>query len=435
MRALIVALALGLSTPVFAQTATVNFAQTKQRIDGFGGAQPQAGLTVALADQFFTTTKGIGLSLFRLSFATNSSGPTPYYPEQPTIAGFYSDAALAADRGAKVWSAPWSAMNTTWKDNGSFIEGNLLSGHYSDFSTFVSGLQADLVSHAAPNLYAMSVLNEPDLSTATYTSMQMTAAAMVTYLKTFGPAVKALSPAPLIIGPENFNWDNAGTYLSTLQGDNTAYGYLDIIATHQYAGTVATLSTSGKRVWETEMSGLNDTFDATMTHGMTVASWIHSALTTGNVNAWHYWWLVNTNNSDNEGLIGNAGDSINAPTMTKRFSVLGQWSKWVRPGWWRVSVSGGISGVSISAFRDPGNKSIAIVAVNASGSTQSQTFTLNDLTLSSVTPYVTSSTQDLAQQSALTVTAGSFTASIANNTVTTFVGTPTSGVTRIRRIH
>jgi hypothetical protein len=43
----------------------------------------------------------------------------------------------------------------------------------------------------------------------------------------------------------------------------------------------------------------------------------------------------------------------NSPTIPKRAFVLGNYSKFVRPGWVRVGVSGTVNGLSVTAFKDP----------------------------------------------------------------------------------
>ena len=58
----------------------------------------------------------------------------------------------------------------------------------------------------------------------------------------------------------------------------------------------------------------------------------------------------------------------------KRAYVTGQWSKFVRPGWYRIDVTDA-SGMSITAFKNPTTGQFAVVVVN-SGSSNTDTFTL-----------------------------------------------------------
>lgn len=406
--------ALKVVTPPGTGTITVTFGDRKQTIDGFGCANAAIGLTSALADLFFSTSSGIGLSLFRVPFSQGGSGP--FEADATTL---YADAAFAVARGAKVWAAPWTATPAAWKTNNNLVGGLLSPGHFGDWSATMCSLQAAMVANSAGTLYGLSVGNEPDLGNGgvTYESMGWTAADMATFIKAnLGPGLAALSPRPLLIAPECSNWDTNGTFLSTLLTDSAAAAYIDVVATHQYAGTVAPFSTT-KRVWQTEMSDLGSTFDASMTNALGVAAQIHSALTTGNVAAWHA-WLGRNNHADDSGLIGFSSDDA----LTKRLYALGNWSKFVRPGWVRIGTSGSIANVSVTAFEKPSTGEFAVVAVNSS-TTTSGTVAINGLSVATVTPWLTSASANLAQQADVPVAKGVFTASLAASSVTTFVGT------------
>lgn len=400
-------------------TLTVNFGERHQTIDGFGAANAPQGLDSAKADLFFSTSGGgIGLSIMRLPFASNGAGGSPYFAETTTI---YADAALASARGALVWAAPWTAMTASWKDNASLVQGHLLQAHFGDFATFQAGLQASLVSNSGPTLYGMSVVNEPDLTDGqvSYESMQMSASDMVTYIKSnLGPALAALTPRPKLIAPECFNWDNTVTYLSTLLADSACAAYIDIVATHQYAGTVVALSTT-KKVWQTEMSDLG-VVAGDIANGLVLAARVHSALTTGNVTAWHAWWTRN-NQANGLGLIGQSGDD----SLTKRLYCLGNWSKFVRPGMVRCGVAGTLSGVSVTAFMNTTSGAFAVVAVNANATATPCYLVLAGLTVTAHVPYVTSATQDLAAQASQPVAGNLIATTLAASSVTSFTGTGT----------
>ena len=53
-------------------------------------------------------------------------------------------------------------------------------------------------------------------------------------------------------------------------------------------------------------------------------------------------------------------------TRSKRLYTVGNFSKFVRPGYQRIDVSGSApSGVEVVAFQNPTDQTIAIVAINA----------------------------------------------------------------------
>ena len=144
-----------------------------------------------------------------------------------------------------------------------------------------------------------------------------------------------------------------------------------------------------------------------------------------NANAWNWWVVIGDKNNDNAALIG--PDQVTVP---KRAYMLGNYSKFVRPGFYRIDATHTPqSGVLVSAYKNPGSRSLVIVVINQNSSSASQTFTLNGTTASSMTPWVTSANFDLVQQSDVSVSRGSFTYSLAGSSITSFVGnTITSSV-------
>jgi glucuronoarabinoxylan endo-1,4-beta-xylanase len=125
-------------------------------------------------------------------------------------------------------------------------------------------------------------------------------------------------------------------------------------------------------------------------------------MTRSEANAWHAW---------NLGVIMGG----------KRLYTLGNFSKFIRPGYSRIGVSDD-GDVYVSAYKDASTGKFVIVVVNQ-GVSQAKTFGLNGFTATSVTPWVTSATRNLAQQPSVAVNGGSFIATLAAESVTTFVGT------------
>jgi glucuronoarabinoxylan endo-1,4-beta-xylanase len=96
----------------------------------------------------------------------------------------------------------------------------------------------------------------------------------------------------------------------------------------------------------------------------------------------------------------------------------------VRPGYVRVNVSGATpaGGVLSSAFEDPVSGTVVVVAINpGTAAATLPVFVSGGKALTQVTPYVTSATDNLAAQPVIAVTNANFTATLAAQTVTTFV--------------
>jgi glucuronoarabinoxylan endo-1,4-beta-xylanase len=126
--------------------------------------------------------------------------------------------------------------------------------------------------------------------------------------------------------------------------------------------------------------------------------------------------IMNSAN-DNEGLIGPDG-----VTVAKRAYVLGNYSKFVRPGFYRIDATPTTqAGVSVSAYRNSSTGVIVIVAINNNGGGVSETFTLNGKIPASVTPWITCTSLDLVQQADVPVSGDSFSYNLPGSSVTTFV--------------
>ena len=110
-------------------------------------------------------------------------------------------------------------------------------------------------------------------------------------------------------------------------------------------------------------------------------------------------------------------------TDTKRHYTLGNYSKFVRPGYTRVDISGSIpADVLLTAYKGA-DGTVVVVAINKGSASATVPISIAGGTApASLTPWVTSATDNLASKTAVPVSGGSFTAALASKTVTTFVG-------------
>lgn len=419
-----------LTRPSFWRTAVVNWTDVHQVIDGFGGscADFNKALPPRMADFFFTTS-GIGLSLLRTQVVPSAAdcaafferGGMPCVPVSSgamILQGELAIAQQAVERGVKVWSTPWSPP-ASMKSNGSFINGgSLLPADYSAWAASLASYVKMMNSNGVP-IYAMSVQNEPETSidygSATYTAQQIHD--FVPYLNS------ALQSAGLgstkIMIAEASLWDFRLT--GAAMSDPAVAVEVAILAAHGYGSArIFAPKNYGKHVWQTEDSSQSSIYDGSIEDGLSWASKIHKYLTLANVNAWHAWFLSDGpdygHGTDNAALT-----DINL-NYAKRAYVIGQWSKFVRPGWYRIGVSTHFGGPQITAFKDPENQSFAIVAVNSSGRSVSETFSLNGFSTNSITPWITSASLSLAAQAPISVSGTSFTYTLPASSVTTFSG-------------
>jgi glucuronoarabinoxylan endo-1,4-beta-xylanase len=209
--------------------------------------------------------------------------------------------------------------------------------------------------------------------------------------------------------------------------DATSSNEVGILASHAYGSSASPVNTYGKSLWETEVSSF-ESFDGSISNGLYWANQIHSFMTVAQANAWHYWWLV-SGNPDNEGLTDTNG------IPAKRMYALGQFSRFVRPGYYRIGATNN-GNTSISAYNDPNSGRFVIVAINTNISDFVQTVNLNGFTATNVTPWITSGSLSLASQPAVGVTNSTFVYTLPAMSIVTFVGkanttVPTLAINRI----
>ena len=389
-------------------TVTVNWSDVHQQIDGFGASSASTGdgITNSQADLFWSTTNGVGLSLLRVQIESNGT-----YPDLATMQ-------KAQDRGVRIWGTPWSPP-ASMKSNGNTNNGgSLLAGDYQAYANYLSSYVLGLKNSYGINLYAVSIQNEPDY-TASWQSCIWTGQQFHDFLgNNLLPTFAKNGVTAKIIMPEESGWkfDRA---TATLSDAVTAAG-VSIIAGHNYDGAAAATyplgQNQGKHLWETEVSSF-ETFDASIANGLKWAKKINDWMTIANANAWHYWWLID-GNGDNEALLGPSGQT------TKRLYVMGNYSKFVRPGYYRIGTSASpVAGVSVSAYKDTSSGKFAIVAINQNASAVTLDFALNGFSASTVAPWVTSASLNLVEQASITTVGGSaFVATLPAASVTTFVG-------------
>jgi glucuronoarabinoxylan endo-1,4-beta-xylanase len=412
------------------RTAVTNWTDSHQVIDGFGAscADFYEPLPSEMADFFFTTS-GIGLSLLRTQVVPSAADCTSFFgpdggsclsvPSGATIlVGELAIAKQAVARGVTLWSAPWSPP-AAMKDNGSFINGgSLLQANYSTWAASLAGYVKMMSSNGVP-LYAISVQNEPDIiqdyGSSTYTAQQLRDFLPYLYSALQSGGVGSTK----IMIAEASQWDFR--LAASAMEDPFVAAKVGILAAHGYGSKrIVAPTTYGKHVWQTEDSSQSSTYDGSIEDGLLWARKIHIYLTVANVNAWHWWFLSDGpkygNGTDNAALT-----DINQ-NYPKRAFVIGQWSKFIRPGWSRIGVSHYFSHLLITAFKDPENRSFVIVAVNPSVQVVPQRFSLKGFSTKSVTPWITSASSSIAAQPPVSVNGASFTYALPASSVTTFFG-------------
>lgn len=380
-----------------AATCTVDATSTKQKIDGFGAGVVFLNfgierLTDAQMDLLFgTTDRQAGLTLLRVRIAPDGNN-----------ANNLLDAQKAHARGARILATPWTPP-AALKDNNSTIQGSLLPAHYGAYVTHLNNFAKFMADNRAP-VAVISLQNEPDWP-ADYESCLWTAEQFRTFCRDFAGAISV----PVMM-PESLNFGQALS--DPALNDLLALANIDYLGGHLYGATIRDYPLARSRglpLWMTEYLVNDQSIGSAVATGRQ----INDCLSTGNMSA-YIWWKC----------IGDANGLLNAAGVPQpRSFVMAQFSRFVRPGDYRVDVPANDGPLGITAFKDAASGRFAIVAVNSASSPVTQTFTLQGVTLTSVTPYVTSGTQSLESQPPVFVSNSTFTYVIPATSVVTFPGT------------
>jgi len=384
-----------------------------QVIAGFGAssAWTAASLTDAEAEQFFSPDTGLGLSLLRVRITPDGTTDE------------LATAQIAAARGVAVWAAPWSPP-AEWKDNSSTINGgSLIASQAQAWADRLAAFAAQMAAAGVP-LLALSAQNEPGYKAAWETCVY-TPAQLVAFIRdNLGPALTVQGLATPILAPETPNWNNFAKFADPILADAQSAAYVGILATHDYGGLpylYAPAQAAGKQVWETEVADSAKGSDPGIDSGLRVAQLIHDHLVTGEVNAWHYWWLKPRMDDPP----GNGALTSIDGQLARRAYALGNWSRFVRPGFVRVDVTPNPQAwVYVSAFADPVSGRVVVVAINQASVDADQVFSLPGAVLTSVTPWITSADLALAPAAPVALTDAAFSFALPSRSVTTFVGDP-----------
>ncbi|MBN1698461.1 MAG: hypothetical protein JW881_13180 [Spirochaetales bacterium] len=376
-----------------AQTATINANTVQQYIRGFGAANIigwRDDMTAADRILAFSVTEGIGLSVLRVRVSPNSAD---WASNKASIDAAKSNGAMVI---ASAWSAPASM-----KTNNNTTGGNLKTDSYAAYATHLR----DFCS-AVGGVDAISPINEPNI-TVDYESMEMSASDVASFVAAQG----ANCGAP-IFAPEPYNMSQSfiNQYLSNSGArSNTKY-----VAGHIY-GTSPSAFDPGMEVWMTEHYVDSNTNGNDWNKSMNVAKELHDCMNAGY--SMYVWWYIKRY----YGPIEEDG------TITKTGYVMAHYARYVRPGSNKISCTASpASNVYTTAYKNGSN--LVVVAVNRNSSTSTVTFNVSGLSVSGLTTYTTTSSQNLASGS-VSASGSSFSVSLPGSSITTIVsggGTPST---------
>jgi glucuronoarabinoxylan endo-1,4-beta-xylanase len=253
----------------------------------------------------------------------------------------------------QIWAASWTPP-VAYKQNGlthgknnnnnftGAASGNANSadiGYATYLVNYIKNCNNQLSSYGI-KLLAISPQNEPDWDTD-YESCIWSAGQFAVFAKELYAQLQTAGLSTKIMIPESFRDDK--TLAATAMNDATIAPMIGVIGNHLYGitnnnvlfTTPYSLANSGfthvttQEQWETEMSDVSGAGnDTSITSGLVIAGWIQACIVGASMNAYHHWWMraYDGAGDTNEVLVPQAN------TATKKLWCLGNWSRFVRPG-------------------------------------------------------------------------------------------------------
>jgi glucuronoarabinoxylan endo-1,4-beta-xylanase len=279
-------------------------------------------------------------------------------------------------------------------------------------------------------LYALGFQNEPDWcgewSCGTTTEMY-------NFAKNWGPKLRVNGNK--VISAESFSFNKG--YYDPILNDATALANIDILGTHFYGTSKSSPDATfdytnykqkggGKTFWMTEVytDKVNDNGSNAWPLCLDVAYEMHRGLALSNMSA-YVWWYLKRNYGPLHITANNAQAAASAGTISKVGALMGQYSKYVRPGAVRVDATRKVqTDVYTSAFKK--TDSVVLVVVNRATSTKNVSFSIPGLKSTTGVKITTSGTKSLASDGSVTLNEGSFTTSFDAQSTTTLVFTGNS---------
>ncbi|WP_405152532.1 carbohydrate-binding protein [Paenibacillus sp. FSL K6-0108] len=388
-----------------ASDANINLSSEKQLIKGFGGINHPAWIGDLTASQretaFGNGQNQLGFTILRIYVDENRNN---WYREVAT-------AKRAIEQGALVFASPWnppSDMVETFNRNG---DTNAKRLKYDKYAAYAQHLN-DFVTYMKNNgvdLYAISVQNEPDYA---HDWTWWTPQEMLRFMKENAGSIQNTK----VMAPESFQY--LKNMSDPILNDPQALANMDILGAHTYgtqfkdfAYPLFKQKGAGKELWMTEVYYPNSDNNSSdrWPEALDVSYHMHNAMVEGDFQAYVWWYIRRQYGPMNED-----------GTISKRGYNMAHFSKFVRPGYYRVDATKNPdTNTFVSAYK--GDNKVVIVAINRGTSAASQKFVLQNGNASTVSSWVTDSSRNLATGAPITVSSGTFTAQLPAQSVTTFV--------------
>jgi len=374
-------------------TITINAGTTYQTMDGFGYTLTEGSCEVIsamaatqqnqLLNDLYNPVTGLNASVVRISIAASDLSSSSYsYNETSGDVNMNNFSLNGPDLtylipiikkiklinpNIKILATPWSAPR--WmKTNNSWIGGSLQTQYYAAYARYFvkyfAAIQAQGIS-----IWGITPQNEPE-NPHNEPSMLMNSTEQKNFInQQLGPQMAAAGYGNIKIIAFDHNCDNTAYPIDVLNNSS----YVDGAAFHLYLGNISAMSTvrnaTNKNVYFTEQyTGSGGSFSGDF-------GWHMQNVVIGSTNNWSKTvleWNAANNPSLGPRTPGGCNTCLGAVTVNNSTSytknvayyIIGQISKFVKPGAVRISSSSTSGTIQTVGFRNP-DGSIALVAYNS----------------------------------------------------------------------
>lgn len=347
-----------------------------------------------LLDLLFSHDRGIALSIYRYNIPAGSSEEDVERPERRTAHVETSPGEYDLSRDAKALNllkgvrergverfvlfanSPPARMTRSGMTSGGENGGsNLRPDAVDDFATYLLDLSELIRDRYGLPHVAVSPVNEPQWTWGkdgrSQEGCHYTPDEVAALVRKVIELSEQRGTGFEIEAPESGAWEGTLPYAQALFADPVIDEHLDELAIHSYwtspeqrREAVEELRTAlpDKHFAMTEYCEMRHGHDLSIEGGLHMAEVMHEDLTVADVVSWQ-WWLGVAGGGYRDGLIY-AHPETQKIEPTKRLWVLGQWSKFVRPGFTRVEAQTSDRRLKTTAFLSEDGSRLVAVMIN-----------------------------------------------------------------------
>ncbi len=345
---------------------------------------------------------------------------------------WYSKAALEIDPTLQFMATPWSPP--AWmKENKSVVgktevTNTLAKENYDYYAEYLARWTKHYKDDLGFDIKWMSIQNEPTANTV-YASCIYGQNDLLDLTKTVVNKFKEEGISTLVGGPEGSSQATSNAYMNqwTQMDEEFVQNDLGVVITHSYGYSDTTLDGTNLERFNlpliqtekcTSVDERREFSNATlMRYGNEILDHLNH-----NYNAWCYWYGIrktdNLGTQNGESLV-DFSDTTKEISFAREYYAMGQFSKFMRPGYYRVTSYSHNPDVAVTTAVNPETGKLVTVVIN--NGTSDITMAVNGFSGAAASVYRSGEGEDLAKLDDIAIANGTANVSFKAQTITTLV--------------